>query len=76
MVDIEIPGRYCGSNLFFLLTTKCFCNGQVLWMLELYWLKAVIAIFEVVAFEAAFVADAERRSRQLNIRNAKSPIKR
>lgn len=45
-------------------------------MLELYWLKAVIAIFEVVAFEAAFVADAERRRRELDIRNAKGPKKR
>lgn len=45
-------------------------------MLELYWLKAMIAMFEVVAFEAAFVADAERRRRQLDVRNTSSPKKR
>ncbi|CAM9743264.1 unnamed protein product, partial [Hapterophycus canaliculatus] len=39
--------------------------NQVLWMLELYWTKALLAMAEVVVVEAVFVADAERRSRQL-----------
>lgn len=37
-------------------------------MLELYWLKALVAIFEVLAVEAGFVAEAEWRRRQLGIR--------
>ncbi|CAM9936717.1 unnamed protein product, partial [Ectocarpus fasciculatus] len=50
--------------------------NQVLWMLELYWLKALLAIGEVIGVEAVFVADAERRRRQLDIRNSKKPTKR
>ncbi|CAB1107624.1 unnamed protein product [Ectocarpus sp. CCAP 1310/34] len=50
--------------------------NQVLWMLELYWLKALLAIGEVIGVEAVFVADAERRRRQLDIRNSNKPTKR
>ncbi|CAM9874653.1 unnamed protein product [Ectocarpus sp. 6 AP-2014] len=50
--------------------------NQVLWMLELYWLKALLAIGEVIGVEAIFVADAERRRMQLDIRNSKKPTKR
>ena len=39
-------------------------------MLELYWLKAMVAIFEVLAVEAGFVAEAQWRRRQLGIRAA------
>ncbi|CAM9239935.1 unnamed protein product [Ectocarpus sp. 12 AP-2014] len=49
--------------------------NQVLWMLELYWLKALLAIGEVIGVEAVFVADAERRRRQLDISNSKKPTK-
>lgn len=45
-------------------------------MLELYWLKALLAIGEVIGVEAVFVADAERRRRQLDIRNSNKPTKR
>lgn len=45
-------------------------------MLELYWLKALLSIGEVIGVEAIFVADAERRRKQLDIRNSKKPTKR
>lgn len=49
---------------------------QVLWMLEKYWTKALLAIGEVVGVEAMFVADSERRRKQLDIRNANKPVKK
>ncbi|CAM9834772.1 unnamed protein product [Scytosiphon promiscuus] len=50
--------------------------NQVLWMLELYWTKALLAMAEIVVVEAVFVADAERRRRQLDIRNSNKQDKR
>lgn len=45
-------------------------------MLEKYWTKALLAIGEVVGVEAMFVADSERRRKQLDIRNANKPVKK
>lgn len=49
---------------------------QLLWMLELYWTKALFAILQVVGCEAAFVADAEIRRRQLDMRNSNKTVRR
>ncbi|CAN0026364.1 unnamed protein product [Pylaiella littoralis] len=49
---------------------------QLLWMLELYWTKALFVILQVVGCEAAFVADAEIRRRQLDMRNSNKTVKR
>lgn len=45
-------------------------------MLEEYWTKALLGFGEIVGVEAAFVADSERRRKQLDIQNAKRPVKK
>lgn len=45
-------------------------------MLELYWTKAMVAVFQAVSLETAFVADAEIRRRQLDVKNSNKAVKR
>ncbi len=51
-------------------------SRKVLWMLEMYWTKAFLAIGELVGVEALFVADAEKRRNQLDLRNSNKPVEK